>query len=263
MTSYIGPVGSLIPVKCPSSLGVSGGRDVSFTRTLGRQKAFMGKVASRTWDAALSDATTPGQLAGLRWLADYGTAPFVWFGPDAVMRNMLDPAVGGLVGGTHSGLEGPMVEVEPDVWVKSAVPNGVSSVALPYRSGSLDPVPVMPGRPVTVSAWLRGSVSRIDIAWRNLAGAIVSSSAGTATARPSLQRASRTLTPPVGAVQMTITYFGDQVAGPAVSMTDRLNSYSPGKGCKRVVVHGLSEALVMATADVAYSSASFTITEVG
>lgn len=262
MTSYIGPVGSLIPVKCPSSLGVSGGRDVSFTRTLGRQKAFMGKVASRTWEASLGLAT-PGQLAGLQWLADYGTAPFVWFGPDAVMRNVLDPAVGGLVSGTHSGLEGPLVEVEPDVWVKSAVPNGVSSVALPYRSGFLDPVPVMPGRPVTVSAWLRGSVSRIDIAWRNLAGAILSSSAGTATARPALRRASRTLTPPAGAVQMTVTFFGDQIAGPAISMTDRLTSYSPGKGCGRAVVHGLSEALVMATDQQAYSSASFTITEVG
>lgn len=262
MTSYIGPVGSLIPVKCPSSLGVSGGRDVSFTRTLGRQKAFMGKAASRTWEASLGLAT-PGQLAGLQWLADYGTAPFAWYGPDAVARNILEPAVAGLVPGRHSGLEGPMVEVEPGVWVKSAVRDGGTGLSIPLRSGSLDPVPILPGKPVTVSAWLRGTASGIDVAWRDLSGTTVGSSAGPLASRASLTRVSRTLVAPAGAAQVSITFQAEQVAGPAVSLTDKLASYSPGKGCKRAVVHGLSEALVMATDQQAYSSASFTITEVG
>lgn len=261
MTSYIGPVGSLIPVKCPSSLDTSGGRDVSFTRTLGRQKAFMGKVASRTWGASLSPATSPGKVAGLAWLADYGNPPFVWYGPDAVMGNILEPATTGLVPNATNGLEGPLVEVEPDVWLKSALP-AVSSISMPYRAGMLDSVAVIPGVPLTVSGWVRG-VASVAVVWRDILGASITTNSRSLGTSTGLVRRSTTLTPPDGAVQMTMQFFCTQLAGPAVSLTGGLTPYSSGKGCKRAVVHGLSEALTMATSQQAMSGYSFTITEVG
>ncbi|MGP9490047.1 hypothetical protein ACT3R5_15955 [Glutamicibacter sp. AOP5-A2-7] len=261
MTSYIGPVGSLIPVKCPSSLSVSGGRGVSFTRTLGRQKAFMGRVTSRTWEATLSAATEPRKMAGLAWLVDYGTPPFVWYGSDAAVGNILEPSVAGLVPTSISGLEGPMVEVEAGVWVKSALPT-VTSVSMPYRGGSLDPVAVVPGVALTVSGWVRGA-SSVAVVWRDVLGAsmsTVTASFGTSTG---LVRRWATFTPPSGAVQMTLQFFCTQLAGPAVSLTDAVAPYVPGKGCKRAVPHGLSEALTMTTRESSMGGYSFTITEVG
>ena len=261
-TAFIGPVGSLVPFLGPSSESISDDRAVSFADTLGRRKAFMGRKSPRTWACELN-ARYPRELSGLRWLASYGNPPFVWYPPDAVFGNILEPAVAGLVSGRHNGLEGALVEVEPGVWVKSAVPDGGGAVSLPYRGGALDPIPVIPGRPVTVSAWLRGASSRIDVAWRDVSGATISSSTGPASSRPSLVRVSRTLTPPAGAVQMTLVFQCDQVAGPSVSLTGSMTPYSPGKGCKRAVVHGLSESLAVVTQQESLSGYSFTVSEVG
>lgn len=257
----MGPVGSLIPVW---TTGVSSTteRETSLVSTLSRRKAFVGRQAFRDWSVD-ADFTQANESSGLRWLAEFGQPPFVWYSPDAVFGNILEPAVAGLVSGRHSGLEGALVEVEAGVWVKSAVPDGVSSVSLPYRSGLLDPIPVAPGRPVTVSAWLRGAATRIDVAWRDASGASISSSAGASSSRPSFMRDSRTLTPPAGAVQMTLTLFGDQCAGPAVSLTDAVTPYSPGRGCKRSVPHGLSDSLILVSQQSSLSGFSFTVSEVG
>lgn len=260
-TATLGPIGALIPV-WTTGVGLSTDRPTSVVRTLGKAKAFRGRASSREW-AVSAEFGSSGEMGGLLWLAEYGNPPFVWYPPDAVFGNVLEPAVAGLVSGRHNGLEGALVEVEPGVWVKSAVPDGGGAVSLPYRGGALDPIPVITGRPVTVSAWLRGASSRIDVAWRDVSGATISSSAGSASSRASLVRVSRTLTPPAGAVQMTLVFFGDQVAGPSVSLTGSMTPYSPGKGCKRAVVHGLSESLAVVTQQESLSGYSFTVSEVG
>lgn len=264
MTTYLGPVGSLIEIKCPAELNISGGRAVSLTRTLSRQKAFMARAGSREWSAQLSEATTPGQVSGLSWLAEFGNPPFVWYPPDATVGNILDPAVAALAPARHNGLEGALVEVEPGVWVKSAVPNGSTTLGMPYRGSSLDPIPIIPGRPLTISAWLQGSDAGIGLVWRDIQGNTVSSG-GT---RPSqnlakLTRVSRTVAPPLGAVTVSLILHCQMAAGPAVTLTDAMTPYSPGKGCKRTVIHGLSEAVTLATAKQSMSGYSITVSEVG
>lgn len=268
MTTYIGPVGSLIGIKCPSELSISGGREVTLARTLSRQKAFLARAGFREWSAQLSPATTPGQVAGLAWLAEFGNPPFVWYPPDAVIGNILDPAVAGLVPGRHNGLEGPLVEVEPGLWVKSAMPDGANAVSLPIRSGSLDPIPVIPGEAITVSAWMRGATldrgQVIALIWRDSQGnSLNTESITVGESSGSFQRRSVTRTVPVGAAQLTLQFFTAQVGGPAISITDSLRPYSPGKGCVRAVVHGLSEALTLANSQATYSGYSFTVSEVG
>lgn len=260
-TATLGPIGALIPV-WTTGVGLSTDRPTSVVRTLGKAKAFRGRASSREWSVS-AEFGSSGEMGGLLWLAEYGNPPFVWYPPDAVFGNVLEPAVAGLVSGHHNGLEGALVEVEPGVWVKSAVPDGGIAVSLPFRGGFVDPVPVIPGRTVTISAWLRGTSTRIDVAWRDVSGATISTSAGTASSRPTLYRVSRTLTPPAGAAQVSITLHGDQIAGPTVTFTDKVTPYSSGKGCKRAVVHGLSESLAVVTQQESLSGYSFTVSEVG
>lgn len=262
MTTYLGPVGSIIPVKCASRLTSSGGREVSFTRTLGKQKAFLGRVRAREWSVDVGLAK-PHELSGLRWLAEYSSGPLVWYPPEAVAGNILNQDQAALAPGTHDGLEGPLVDVEDGLYVKSAVPSDGSWTNFPLRFGLTDGIPVVPGVPVTVSAWLRGSTSRINVIWRDIDNADIGRSDGDPVSRDSLERVSVTLVPPVGASQMTFVLHGSQIAGPAVTMTGRLMPYSPGRGAKRVVVHGLTDAVIRATENQQLKSLSFTVSEVG
>ena len=259
--SFLGPVGSVIPVKCASRLTSSGGRQVAFQDTLGKRKAFLGRVRARQWDVEIGLAK-PHELSGLRWLAENVNSPMVWYPPDAVVGNILTPRQADLTVDTHNGLEGPLVEVEPGVWVKSALPDSAGFFTYPRRRGSLDYIPVLPGQPVTISAWFRGD-SRITVYWRDIAGTSFGNDAGPTESFANLTRMARTVTPPPGAVQMNLALRGAQVAGPAVTLTDRLMSYSPGRGAKRVVAHGLQDAVIRATDQQQLGSLSFTVSEVG
>ena len=164
--SFLGPVGSIIPVKCASQLTSSGGRQVSFQGTLGKRKAFLGQVRAREWQVDVGLAE-PAELSGLRWLAENVNAPMVWYSPDAVVGNILTPAVAALTPETHNGYEGPLVEVEPGVWVKSALPPVGSFISIPRPEGTLSPAPVVAGVPVTASVWGRGSDVRVSMTWRD------------------------------------------------------------------------------------------------
>lgn len=263
--SFLGPVGSLIPVKCASQLTSSGGREVSFARTLGKQKAFLGRVTAREWDVDIGLAT-PSELSGLRWLASYARGPLVWYGPDAVIGNVLDEPVAGLVPGFHNGVEGPMVEVQPETWVKAALPS-TSALSLPFRSGVVDPVPVVAGQPVTISAWLRGNTlsgrQNLTVFWRNIDNTVISSQGVDFGVSPGFERRVATLIPPLSAAGFTIQFFAQQVAGPSVTLTDQLMPYSPGRGAKRVVAHGLQDAVIRAIENQQYQSLIFSLTEVG
>src|SRR5690625_3838105 len=153
MTTFLGPIGSLIPVKCASTLTSSGGREVSFTRTLGKQKAFLGQVRAREWNVDIGLAK-PHELSGLRWLAEYSSGPLVWYPPDAVAGNILGSQFAGFGPEFHNGLEGPLVEVEPHLWVKSAFqdPDTGLNIGFPRSGPNKDyvPVPVIQGQLVTI-----------------------------------------------------------------------------------------------------------------
>ena len=260
--SFLGPVGSLIPVKCASQLTSSGGRSVSFQDTLGKRKAFLGNVRAREWSVDIGLAK-PAELSGLRWLSENVNTPMVWYGPDAVVGNILSPAQADFAPGTHNGLEGPLVEVEPGVYVKSVLPDSGTSVAFPRSNGQRARVPVVVGREVTAAAWVRGANARVQVVWWNADQQNVGSMSSPVSSGANFRRAHVSGVPPAGAVALTCALYGSQVAGPSVTVSDRLLPYSPGRGATNVIVHGLSDAVIRATDQQQLGSLSFTISEVG
>lgn len=266
MTTFLGPVGSLIPVKCASRLTSSGGREVSFARTLGKQKAFLGRVSAREWQVDIGLAK-PSELSGLRWLAENVNSPMVWYSPDAVVGNILPPAQADLAPGTHRGLEGPLVEVEPGVWVKSVFPDGEAYLQMQRTDGADDFTPVPIGATVTVGLWLRGNTlggrQMVRVRWHDVNGQQVGSVDTDFGVSSGWARRSVTLTAPPGAALVRVMPYASEIAGPTITLTDRLLPYSSGRGANRVVAHGLTDAVLRATEDQQLQSLSFVVSEVG
>lgn len=265
MTTYIGTPGALMKVACPSRLSSGGGRAVSFEDTQSRRKAFLGRSVLREWSVDLS-AVSPADLAVFEHLADYSRPPFVYYPDDAVLHNILAPSYAALAVGTHTGLDASLVEVEPGVFVKAVAASG-NNFSFPYRGGLLDAVPIPQGVPVTVSAWMRGGTvsgdTQISVIWRGVDGSSVSIESTRFPGTSTLTRRHVTLTPPPGAASMTFQFWAQQTAGVAVSLTDTLMPYAPGRGAPRTVVHGLSRDLIVAYDRLTLEDSSFTVTEVG
>ena len=242
MSTYLGAMGSLIPIKCASQLTSAGGRDVSFTRTLGRQKAFVGRVSAREWSVDIGLAR-PGELSGLRLIAEYSSDPLVWYPPDATIGNILDPDIADFAPHTHQAIEGPIVEVEPGVWVKSVFPDDANHPFMQRRDNGIYPAPIPSGRDITFSAWLRGAtlsnVQRLRVIWRDSTGANIGVSDADFDVSDEFVRRSGTFTPPTGATSVSLYPYAAQIAGPALALTDTLCGYSSGRGATRIGVHGL------------------------
>jgi hypothetical protein len=207
----------------------------------------------------------PAELSGLRLLAEYSDSPLVWYPPDAVVGNILEPDQASFSPGAHDGLEGALVEVEPGVVVKAAHPDG--QILSLVDDGAFARTPVPRDVPLTVSAWMSGQTlsdsQRIRVTWRNALGADMGSTDTTFGVSDGLVRRQATVVPPAGAVFASFRFYAAQVAGPAVTVTDRLMPYSPGGGATKVVVHGLADAVLRATEDQQLQSLSFTVSEVG
>lgn len=265
MTTYIGTTGALMKVSCPSRLSSGGGRAVTFSDTQTRRKAFLGRVALREWSVDMS-TVSPADMAVFEWLADYGRPPFVYYPDDAVLHNIFTPAWAALAPGTHTGVDVGLVEVEPGVFVK-AVAASENTVSLPRYNDTLAPLPIPSGEPVTVSAWMRGGTAygdtQISVVWRGAAGEYLDTVSTPFTDTGMLTRRHVTLTPPPGAAAMTFQFWAQQTAGIAVSLTDAVMPYAPGRGARRAVVHGLSRDLLVAHDRLTLEDASFTVSEVG
>jgi hypothetical protein len=135
-----------------------------------------------------------------------------------------------------------------------------------YRAGVADRPVVVPGVPVTASVYVRGT-GVLGLSWRDWSGAVISESTA-AYANASMARASRiNRTPPAGAASVRFWATGVlQAAMPALSWTPDLAPWSIGRGCNRVTVDGLSEAVQLAVIADPYmrrSGISFTVREVG
>jgi len=265
MSTYIGTTGALMKVSCPSALSSGGGRAVSFSDTQSRRKAFLGRVARREWTVDMA-AVSPADMAVFEWLADYGQPPFVYYPDDAALHNVLSPAYAAFAPGTHTGLDVGLVEVEPGVHVKAVAASG-DNFSLPYRDGTgLDRIPIASG-PITVSAWMRGGTvsgdTQFSVVWRSVAGDNISTASTRFPGTAGFTRRHVTLTPPPGAAAITLQIWAQQTAGLAVSLTDHLTDYAPGRGARRAVVHGLSRSLIAAHDRLTLEGASFTVSEVG
>lgn len=269
MTAYLGPAGFLAPFKCPSAVSTDQSRPSSSRTTLGgRVKAQRGPVSRRQWSVDISTAT-PAQVSNLHAMVEAGTPPWVWVEPYAQVTNVYSPEQSLLMPGTFSGagvVEGGAVNVDGVMAPRSVLHATGGTVDFGYSDGAPDRPAVVPGVPVTVSAYLRGA-GVLGLSWRDWAGAVITEST-TAYSNAVLARvAMANRTPPAGAATVRIWATGAmQAAMPALTWTPDIAAWSIGRGCNRVVVDGLSEAVQLAVVAEPYmrrSGISFTVREVG
>lgn len=267
---YLGTLGRMIGIKCPASQNVEHEERYTFQTTLeGRRKAQVRPRGPRTWSLQTSDATTQAQVATLMQFAQgaWGPGPFVFLPADAPVTNLLTPAAS-LCGPGEFVLTSGVTVTEgapmrtPDGWAARSLikttPNGLFL--------GKDMIPVLPGTPVTGSAYIRGAGGKVSIHWYDSTGTIITSVLSTETAESSVvKRCSLTAMPPSNAVscRLAVTASVQQAAWPAVTWTDKLQTFGEGQGCTKSVVSTASRSLVMAVPGFTYSNLSFNVTEVG
>ena len=266
---YLGTLGRLIEIKCPTALQSSRSGGFAFSTTLeGKVKAQVLPGGRRVWDVGLGQLTTPQDLRVLEQFTSgaWGSGPFVFVPADAPVTNLLtpqaadcDPAVGMLVANRP---DGPMLT--PDGWAARSIRHETSQGTIQFGTVGRG-APVIPGQPVTAAAYVRGGGARVQLIWLNTQGAIVGSAQSTVRATLNeVVRSHVTRTPPEDAVACRVQAVSCvQATWPTLTWTDLLLGHSPGHGCEAAVVHGVSKDVVHATDTQQFYSAGFTVTEVG
>lgn len=130
------------------------------------------------------------------------------------------------------------------------------------------PVPVIPGTPVTVSIWGKRAgprtSARLSYWFRDATGAQVEAATLSGSSSDDLVRRSWTLTPPPGAATLSVLIRDAAIlALPQVTWTPDAVDWSPGRGVHRVVVLPGSESPLVAHSRQVLTSAAYTILEVG
>ncbi|MDO5534111.1 MAG: hypothetical protein Q4F65_05620 [Propionibacteriaceae bacterium] len=277
MTSYIGPIGGLVAIDCPSTLVSTVAREqVERVTTSGVVHVQVSPRTRRQWRLDWGVAT-PAELAGLGALVagEFGLGPFWFVDPWAQVTNLLPPAastlevaapgdrsVGGpavLPGGTRVGRT--MLIGDP-----------AAPTVLPWVS-TTEParVPVVAGVPVTGSLWgLGAGAVQVRLAWYDAAGAHLSSTPwASVQSSGRMVRAHQSTLPVAGAASVMVTVMGaSRVARPAITWTDTLMDWHVGQGAHSVVVPAdLAQDVILATREPRLhgrlASASTTIREVG
>lgn len=268
MGAFIGPLGGLIEAtQWEEQQSVSTGAAPSFFTGLdGSRTAFVQPVIGRVmreWDVSMSDAH-PEQVAAFQALAmgAMGMGPFVFVDPLAQVTNVLTPRQSLLLPETLPGTVTP----------SSALVPGIGSVpAVLTRSGRVGAgSPVVPGRHVTVSAWVMsaGPVT-VTAQCATATGQAATVASQTRQGLGSGGWVSATVLPGAGSAQVELQVQSTAqitVACPSITWTRQPVGWSPGRGANAVVVHGLKESFSRASPHaggprrIDYSA---TVTEVG
>lgn len=269
MSIYLGTPGRMVELKCPSSQQLSMEGDPTFQVTLeGRRVAQVPfSTGRRAWQCQLSDASTPAQIAAAMAFAnrDWGPGPFAFVSADAPVTNMLTPAgAASSILATAGVTQGGPVLCSDGTWAaKSLLLNGA-----PTAYFQSERTPVLPEKPVTVSAEVSGAGARVAVSFFTATGtfiAIVSSPAGGVAG--SMRRLSVTAdAPATAAVALVAIQNATQATRGVLTWTSEPLEWSDGQGCTKAILHGASRDLVLASRDPRggrYSNLSFTVTEVG
>lgn len=266
--AYIGPLGALLPVhSTPDGFSMSYSRESSTKITLGgRRVQRLAARGHRSWSVS-GRGGSPSDLAALASLArgDFGAGPFWWVDPWAQQSNLLDPRDAAIeVPWGTSTLGGPVVlpggpVVARHVRTGSALDNWSTS---PF--GDYSRAPVIPGRDVTVSAWLDSAAKGLRYVFQDVAGSAVGGVGVVSGTESGWHRVSRTVEAPAGAASVVIGQRGaGGLAAPAVTWTSEVREYGPGAGARNVTVNGFSESVLVAGRAGLYADHSYEVMEVG
>lgn len=262
MTSYIGLPGALVPIACPTTEDAQHDRasseSVSFS---GQRHVQLGPRVRRSWSIGYG-VEHPRDYAVLDALTRWET-PLSWVGALAQATNLLTPEQALMEGRT--GMMRGALDLGDDLWVAQWVAgHSTSTVSV---TGAF-PVPVRPGVPVTVSAYVqRADPARpvqVVLQFLDATGAVLSAITADGPAGSGIQRASWTRTPPVGAAGATVVIrYAAVLAAPQVTWTPTATPWAPGRGVNRVIVLPGSESPIIAHRKQVLTNAAYTIMEVG
>lgn len=263
LSGWFGSPGSLIPVTpYRGSLSEDSGRVTSEQITFsGRRHVQVGGGSARSW--SMTVAGSPADLSPLRF-ASTTPMPWVWVSPAAQASNLLTPAQSMMENAGAAVVRGALDL--GGAWV-SQWATGHSSSTVTVTGGK--PVPVRPGVPVTVSAWVQRSDPAVPVqlvfGFLDSSGAVLFSTTRDSPAGAQLQRAAWTLTPPAGSASLTVVFrYAATLAAPLVRWGSKAGEYSDGRGVYRVVVKDWSEDQETIQTDGSlWLSASMTLLEVG
>lgn len=271
MSVYIGTLGRLVELPYVTSASVTPADRYTFKGTLeGRVRGQAKPVGRRVWSLSASRYLAQAQGNLMSFInGEWGHGPFVWVSSDAPVTNMLTPDVSACgpsaLYSTAFTIGGPMVLGGGQVAGRSVI----SATGSGFCFFGEDRVPVIPGRPVTGSAWVLGAGAKVRLTWYgadnlSIGSTVVSAASGSAAAPV---RLAVTATPPAGAVGCLVSVSGArQAARPAVTWTGRVFDWADGAGCPKAIVHGASKDIQSAHLDpngFRAADMGFTITEVG
>lgn len=271
MGAFIGPLGGLIEAtQWQEKQSVSTGAKPSFFTGLdGARTAFVQPPAGRVlreWDVSMSGAR-PEQAAAFQTLAlgGMGQGPFVFADPLAQVTNLLTPRQSLMDPGTLSSAVSPSRAVVPEI---GGVPAATVAAGSTGRFGI--GTPVLPGVPVTVSAWVVSAQSvKVTAQCIDADGGWTNGASETFTSMASGRWVAVTVVPNAGSAQVDLRVQSgntDTVACPAITWTRQAMGWSPGRGATQVVVSGLQEEFARADPHVRGERRvdySATVTEVG
>ena len=266
---YLGSLGRLVEIPFTTSESVAvQERYVGKTTVEGRRRVQARPASPRSWDVSMPLAKGVEASALAAFVSGaWGAGPFHWVSVQAQRGNLLTPREAMLVDHVPSSFwttGGSVVAVDGTLAPRSVI----FSVESSWRSLFVD-IPCIPGTPVTWSADISGDGSAnpaLASVFADANGAQIGS--GVTEYAPDvdgLQRVSQTRIPPEGAASFRAGIFHTtkRITRPQVTWTDGPVPFAPGHGCRAAVLDGVSEDLLVANSFGTWSSASFTVMEVG
>lgn len=275
MSAFIGPLGGLVEIECPSSLRPTMERpfaEKSTTSGIVRQQ--VSQRTRRQWDFAVGVAT-PSEAAQLAAIVagEFGYGPFWFVDPWAQVTNLMAPRASLLESTPPAGITvgGPVNLADGTRAGRSwVVANPATVHHVNYLDGALHRIPVRNGQTVTGTVYASGAGSvDVRLQWYDAAGAFLSNTGYTSHAPgASLARLWCYGNPPVGAHSVSVQVRGaNRLARPALTWTTFVADWHVGQGAPSVAIPAdLSQDIILATRDARggrYAAVSTTIREVG
>lgn len=266
---YFGSLGRLVRLSCASSERIgTAARYVPGVTVEGRRRVQVIPAPPRTWDLSwgLADPAEMAALSGFVTGA-WGAGPFHWVPVQAQRGNLLTPREAMLVDRASNPLwteGGPVVAADGSLAPRSMLSGRDET----WASLFVD-IPCIPGQPITWTADIAGDGELspgLTSAFRDANDTQIGTGVNEyAPSVDGLQRVSQTRIAPDDAVSFRagISYRTKRITRPQVTWTDGPVPYSPGHGCRAAVLDGHAEDLIAANKFGTWSTAQFTVMEVG
>lgn len=277
---YLGNLGRMISVGCPSEQRVESAGRYAFQTTLeGRVVGQARPIGRRTWDMRLSRVSSPAETSKLTDFTNgaWGPGPFRFIPTEAATTNLLPPDVALCKPNENPSVvifEGGPMQQPDGSWAANSYmsPNPDLTMFFGQADGpEFGPghaVPVLPGGVVTAAVTLLGDGARADLRFYDFANEVVASADSTVTASVGSAVRSVVSAPvPDGAVSVKLrARSAVQGSRPQLTWTDELMPWADGRGCVRAVVLSGQSDLVRTghgPSNRTYEGVSFTVKELG